>query len=274
MIADTLPNTWVIGDVHGCLQPLEHLLRKLGANLDRDRFCFAGDIVNRGPASFESLRFVMQLGDRAEVTLGNHDLHLLAVLQGIRNPGKRDTLDDILNAPEREKIIYWLRTRSILYEDPHGFTMVHAGIHPHWTLAEARDRARELEQALAADDYADFLAHMYGNVPAHPEDAHSRHERLRSTVNVFTRMRYCTLDGNLDFEHSGPPSLAPPHLLPWYALPGRKPIDGPLVFGHWSAHPAIAPAGIVPTDRGCVWGGWLAGFNAAGGTMSCVAENL
>ncbi len=265
-----MSRSWVIGDVHGCLGELEALIEQLGADPEHDHFCFAGDIVNRGPASLASLRWVMSLGDRASVTLGNHDLHLLATLHDVRRTGKRDTLDEILAAPDRTTIIDWLRTRPILHDNKAGFVLVHAGIHPHWTLHYARKMARELEQALAADDYADFLAHMYGSEPAHPKDANTRYQRLRASVNVFTRMRFCHRDGRLDFEQSGPPSGAPSQLLPWYALPDRRRWEKPVVFGHWSAHPAIAPAGIIPTDRGCVWGGWLAGFNAEGGSMRSV----
>lgn len=267
---DSKPRTWVLGDVHGCLLPLEALLAKLGADPDKDHFCFVGDIVNRGPASLASLRWVMQLGDRAVVTLGNHDLHLLAVLHGVRKPGKRDTLDNIINAKDRSAIVDWLRTRSILYEHDQGFIMVHAGIHPHWTLDEARHRARELEHALRADDYTHFLADMYGNEPASPGGARTPIERLRVAVNVFTRMRYCHRNGELDFTASGPPAQTPGTLRPWYAVPGRRRIEKPIVFGHWSAHPAMAPPGIVPTDRGCVWGGHLAGFCADLGGMRSV----
>jgi bis(5'-nucleosyl)-tetraphosphatase (symmetrical) len=260
----------VIGDVHGCLGTLEALVKKLGADPDRDHFCFVGDIVNRGPESLNSLRWIMNLGDRAYVTLGNHDLHLLATLHDIRRPGRRDTLDEILAAPDRDQIIDWLRTRPVLHDNIAGFVMVHAGIHPHWSLDKARAMARELEHALAADDYLHFLADMYGNEPTHPRDATSDHERLRCSVNVFTRMRFCHPDGSLEFDHSAPPCEAPSHLLPWYAVPGRRKWDKPVVFGHWSAHPAMAPPGIIPTDRGCVWKGHLAGFNTDGASMQSV----
>jgi len=163
----------VIGDVHGCLGTLEALVKKLGADPDRDHFCFVGDIVNRGPESLNSLRWIMNLDDRAYVTLGNHDLHLLATLHDIRRPGRRDTLDEILAAPDRDQIIDWLRTRPVLHDNIAGFVMVHAGIHPHWSLDQARAMARELEHALAADDYLHFLADMYGNEPTHPRDATS-----------------------------------------------------------------------------------------------------
>lgn len=263
-----LPRTWVLGDLHGCLLPLEALLAQLDADLAQDHFCFVGDIVNRGPASLASLRLVMNLGERATVTLGNHDLHLLAVMLGIRRPSKNDTLDTIINARDRDDIINWLRSRSILHESPHGFVMVHAGIHPHWTLNEARRRARELERALRADNYADFIADMYGNTPALPSDAKTRNERLRVAVNVFTRMRFCHRDGRLDFANSGPPAASKLHA--WYATPNRQTIELPIVFGHWSAHPAMAPPGIIPTDRGCVWGGHLAGFRAGSKGMLSV----
>ncbi len=264
------PSSWILGDLHGCVLPLEALLDRLDADLDRDHFYFVGDLVNRGPASLATLRLVMRLGERAIVTLGNHDLHLLAVLHGIRKPGRKDTLSNILSARDRGHIIDWLRHRSVMHETACGDVIVHAGIHPHWTLSEARTRARELESALRSDDYLRFLGEMYGNEPAHPDRATTEIERLRASVNVFTRMRYCHADGRLEFEVSGPPASAPQHLTPWYALPGRQPVPQRIVFGHWSAHPAMAPPGIVPTDRGCVWGGWLAGLSLGTGIMKAV----
>ena len=263
---------FVIGDLHGCLKPLRRLLERLGADEKRDRFHFLGDLVNRGPDSLATLRFVRDLGERATVVLGNHDLHLLAVLNGIREPSKKDTLDEILRAPDRDELADWLRSRSLLeVDEAANHVRVHAGIHPGWSLPEAQRRATELERTLRRDDYRRFLKVMYGNAPRHPDAAANRAGRLRSAVNVFTRMRYCDADGTLDLDASGPPA-GEPRLLPWYRAPGRCAIGKPILFGHWSAHPAMAPPGAVPLDRGCVWGGSMAGVRIGPGATAVAVD--
>ena len=263
---------FVIGDLHGCIKPLQRLLVRLGADTRRDRFHFLGDLVNRGPDSLATLRFVRDLGDRATVVLGNHDLHLLAVLNGIRDPSKKDTLDTILRAPDRDELADWLRSRSLLETDAAaGHVRVHAGIHPLWSLPEAQRRADEVERMLRRKDYRRFLAVMYGNEPRHPDRAVDRVDRLRCSVNVFTRMRYCLADGTLDFQSSRPPA-GESTLQPWYRVPDRQDIGYPILFGHWSAHPAMAPAGIVPMDRGCVWGGTLAGMPIGAGAHAVAVD--
>ena len=263
---------FVIGDLHGCIKPLKRLLAQLGANTRRDHFHFLGDLVNRGPDSLATLRFVRDLGDRATVVLGNHDLHLLAVLNGIREPSRKDTLGTILRAPDRDELTDWLRSRSILeVDEAAGHVRVHAGIHPRWSLSRAQRHAGEVERALRRKDYRRFLEVMYGNEPRHPDHARDRVERLRSSVNVFTRMRYCLADGSLDFSTSGPPADVQ-LLLPWYRVQHREPIALPILFGHWSAHPAMAPPLIVPMDRGCVWGGNLAGVAVGGGAPAVAVD--
>lgn len=248
---------FAVGDLHGCLDALRRLLDRIGFDPAADRLLFVGDLANRGPDSLGTLRYVRSLGDRATSLLGNHDLHLLAVHHGIRRPGRKDTLDDVLAAPDRDELMDWLRRRPVLHADD-GVVAVHAGIPPHWSLGDARRRADKLERRLRADDCAGFLADMYGNEPARWNEAHERTAKLRWTVNAFTRMRYCRADGGLDFACSDAPANAPPGLLPWYRVPRAKPLGAPVLFGHWSAHPAMAPPGPVPLDRGCVWGGSLA----------------
>ncbi len=248
---------YAIGDLHGCLDALRRLLERIGFEPASDRLLFVGDLVNRGPDSLGTLRYVRSLGDSAISLLGNHDLHLLAAHHGIRAPGRKDTLDAILAAPDRDALMDWLRRRPVLHSGD-GFVAVHAGVPPQWSLAEARRRADKLERRLRGNDHAGFLARMYGNEPARWEDADGATMRLRWTVNAFTRMRYCRADGALDFSFNGAPVDAPPDLLPWYRVPRAAPLGLPVLFGHWSAHPAMAPPGIVPLDRGCVWGGELA----------------
>jgi len=251
--------TWAIGDLHGCLDPLERLLEELRFDPAADRLWFVGDIANRGPEPLATLRYVRALGEAAVTVLGNHDLHLLAVIHGVRKPSVKDGLGPLLDAPDRDELERWLRTRSFLHTDTAlGATLVHAGIHPHWTLAEARRHARELEELLPTPRFERFVQRMYGDEPARWSLDLDEHERLRFAVNVFTRMRYCTPDGALELEHSEPPARAPRPLLPWYRVPGRVDPGTRLVFGHWSSHPAMSPPGLLPLDRGCVWNGSLA----------------
>lgn len=253
---------YAIGDLHGCLDPLHRLLDKISFDPPRDRLWFVGDIVNRGPQSLESLRFVKSLGDSALTVLGNHDLHLLAVLHQVRKPSSKDTLDFILTCHDKEELIDWIRHQSIMHWDEHrNIALVHAGIHPHWSLPTALAEASALENTLRRDDYAEFLIDMYGNSPRNWSKTLSGTDRLRFAVNVFTRMRYCQRDGTLDFTHNGPPTTAPPTLLPWHSAQRSEPIGASVIFGHWSSHPAIAPPHLIPIDRGCVWGGSLVAFD-------------
>ena len=268
--------SFAVGDVHGCLDALRRLLDRVGFDPSADRLLFVGDLVNRGPDSLGALRFVRDLGASATALLGNHDLHLLAAHHGVRPPGRKDTFEKILAAPDRDELMDWLARRPVLHVDPDGsWVAVHAGIPAAWSLAEARRRAAALEDRLGGEGRRAFLERMYGDEPARWEDARDGVERLRFTVNAFTRMRFCRADGALDFSFNEAPAHAPPGLVPWYGV-ARPPAAGalpvPVLFGHWSAHPAMAPARIVPLDRGCVWNGSLAclPLDAPGATMVSV----
>lgn len=252
--------TYVIGDLQGCLSPLKRLLDKLSFDPAKDTLWFVGDLVNRGPESLATLRYVRSLGDSAITVLGNHDLHLLAVVHGIRHNSGKDTLQDILNAPDRDELCQWLSRRPILHTDKQlGYTLVHAGIHPQWSLKLAHKLADELTFTFRYE-LADFLGYMYGNSPAGWSKELSGQKRRRFAVNVFTRMRYCHANGDLSFDFNGAPANAPAHLYPWYAVPNRKTLKHRVVFGHWSSHPAMSHDEVIPTDRGCVWGGCLTAF--------------
>ncbi len=265
-------STFIIGDLQGCYSPLLRLLERIDYDDRRDTLWFVGDLVNRGPESIEALRFVRDLGERAITVLGNHDLHLLAAIHGVRKPAPRDTLDAILAAHDRDELEHFLRHQPLMHfsrgksrnkgrRKKRDTVLVHAGIYPLWTLEQAQALARELAMLLPSDAFPYFLEDMYGNTPARWDDDLQGAERLRFAINAFTRMRMIDKRARLDFDYNGPPQLAPKGLMPWYALPERQAIDADIVFGHWSAHPAIAPAGIVPTDRGCVWGGSLVAYN-------------
>jgi len=252
--------TYVIGDLQGCLDPLKRLLDKLQFDPASDKLWFVGDLINRGPQSLKTLRYVKNLGNAAITVLGNHDLHLLAVVHGYRKPSGKDTLDGILKASDRDELCHWLAQQPLLHTDPAlGVTMVHAGIHPHWSLKRATKQALRVQHALASDP-DELFAHMYGNTPAYWSKELGKHKRNRFAINVFTRMRYCHLDGAMDFTFNGSPSAAPANLRPWYSVPDRKPLPYKVIFGHWSSHPGISPASVMPTDRGCVWGGCLSAY--------------
>ena len=270
--------TYAIGDLHGCLEPLERLLDKLRFDTSADSVWFVGDLINRGPQSLQTLRYVKNLGDSAVAVLGNHDLHLLAVKAGSRKPSAKDTLNVILEAEDCERLCDWLRSRPLLHFDANlNTTMVHAGILPGWDLALAQQLAREVENKLRADDYLDFLLEMYGNKPAQWREDLTGADRLRFIINCFTRMRYVHRDAinRLDFTFNGPPKDAPENLIPWHLARKPKLNGGQLVFGHWSSLEGkagkAAKQGVVALDMGCVWGGRLAAINIESGEMTEVS---
>lgn len=250
---------YAIGDLQGCLEPLKRLLDRINFDPSRDRLWFTGDIVNRGPASLESLRFVRSLGERAVTVLGNHDLHLLSVAwTDDRSPRKRDTLDDILEAPDRQELLEWFRCRPLLHHDAElGFTMVHAGLPPQWDLAEARAAAAELESVLQGNHFVKFLRQMYGDKPARWDPKLKGTDRLRFIVNAFTRMRFLRQDGSLELKNKGSLNRAGKELIPWFAFPGRRSAGDRIVFGHWSTLGDLEQENAYGIDTGCVWGGRL-----------------
>jgi len=243
----------VIGDVQGCFASLEKLLAQVDAG---ERLLFVGDIVNRGPQSLEALRFVRGLGDRAIVLLGNHDLHLLAVDAGIRPQHADDTLQDILDAPDRSELIDWLRRRPLAHFEA-GALFVHAGVLPQWTVDKALSLAKEVEARLRADDYRDFLATMYGNAPARWDDSLEGADRLRCVINALTRLRFVAADGTMDFKVKEGATAAPPGYVPWFEHPQRATRGTPVVFGHWSTLGLLLRDDAICLDTGCVWGGRL-----------------
>ncbi|MGH8529282.1 MAG: symmetrical bis(5'-nucleosyl)-tetraphosphatase [Nevskiales bacterium] len=254
-------STYAIGDVQGCYDELRALLKKIRFNPNKDRLWFTGDLVSRGPQSLATLRFVKQLGKAAVVTLGNHDLHLLAfhAHPGIRR--KPDpTLVQVLAAPDCTELMDWLRRRPLLHHDPAlGFTLVHAGLPAPWSLTQARRCAREVQQQLRGPRYRRLLRQMYGNEPKRWSPGLRGSQRLRFIINSFTRMRYCHADGALALDSKGPLGTQPADCLPWFALPGRRSAGGKIVFGHWSALGQVRwpEHGVYGVDSGCVWGGAL-----------------
>ena len=249
---------YAIGDIQGCFDDLQALLELIHFNPQQDQLWFAGDLVNRGPKSLETLYFIRDLGDRAVCVLGNHDLHLIAATYGHPLDNDDHTLDAILGAPDRDELIDWLRHQPLLHHDAAlGYSMIHAGLPPQWDLELARQCALEVETALRSDNVADFIEHMYGNKPRRWSDKLGGWKRMRFTVNCLTRLRFCDDQGRLALKYKGPPGSQPDGICPWFEAPDRKNSDLNIVFGHWSTLGKRDDPGIFPLDTACLWGGEL-----------------
>ena len=245
--------TYAIGDVQGCYDPLRRLLDSFRFDPDQDTLWFVGDLVNRGPQSLETLRFVRSLGNRAVSVLGNHDLALLVIAAGYSKPHRGDTVDAILAAPDRDELLDWLRHQNMLHAG-NGYAMVHAGLLPQWSIEHALALAREVEAVLRGPDYAALLRHLYGNKPDRWNESLTGYDRLRVIVNAMTRLRLCDADGRMEFSHKTGLEGAPAGFLPWFEVPGRASADTPVVFGHWAALGLVLQSNVTAIDTGCVWG--------------------
>jgi bis(5'-nucleosyl)-tetraphosphatase (symmetrical) len=249
---------FAIGDIQGCHDELRALVARIGFKPDRDQLWFTGDLVNRGPQSLEVLRYVRSLGHNAIVVLGNHDLHLLALAFGSRRKQRSgDTLDEILAARDRDPLLEWLLALPLVHFDAgYGDLLVHAGLIPQWNAGTAVELAREVESALATDA-PNVFDNMYGDQPDRWSDALQGTERLRFSINVFTRLRICTRDGRIDLKMKGSPRDVRPPWRPWFEHENRQTRDVRVIFGHWSALGLVRSHGVVGLDTGCVWGGAL-----------------
>ncbi|MCA1924767.1 MAG: symmetrical bis(5'-nucleosyl)-tetraphosphatase [Thiobacillus sp.] len=246
-------STYAIGDIQGCRDSLLRLLDAFAFDAVADRLWFVGDLVNRGPDSLGVLRLIRDLGDAAICVLGNHDLHLLALAEGVGRAHKGDTLDAVLAAPDRDALLRWLRHRRLAWGE-RGFLLVHAGVLPGWSAEAALAHAAEVEAVLQGAAYREFLEHMYGNAPTAWDDALTGMDRLRVIVNAFTRLRYCSAAGDMEFRHKGAPGSQPAPWLPWFDVPGRASTDTTCVFGHWSTLGLINRPDLIALDTGCLWG--------------------
>lgn len=244
---------WAIGDVQGCFDELVALLAQIGFDRSRDTLWFVGDLVNRGPKSLAVLRFVRDLQDGARVVLGNHDLHLVCRAEGLWKRREDDTLDEILDAADGVEIVAWLRRQPLMHVED-GFAMVHAGILPSWSIAQARQRASEVEAVLASTGYREFLARMYGSEPSRWSETLEGWDRLRAIVNVFTRMRFSTLANDIEVRTKG--ADAPEGFQPWFDL-RQDAVEPFVVCGHWSTLGLKLSPRVAAIDTGCVWGGAL-----------------
>lgn len=251
---------YLVGDVHGCYQELETLLENVSFRPERDKLFCVGDIVGRGPDSRKALELFVSLGTSAQVVLGNHDLNLLAILNGLREANPKDLLGGIVQAPKalREHWSDWLRQQPLMVESPasvpQSFTMCHAGIYPWWSLSEAADLAKEVVSELQSERFIPLLQNMYGNSPTHWHSSLSGFDRYRFIVNAFTRMRYCRQDGYLDLTAKGSPAKSrEDDLKPWFHW--WKPTSSTIIFGHWAALAGHTErADVIGLDTGCVWG--------------------
>lgn len=247
---------YAIGDVQGCYDPLRQLLDKIDFNPDKDKIWLTGDLVNRGPKSLKTVRFVRELGDAAVTVLGNHDLHLLALHYGaVRNGNRFSSLKKFLKASDADELCDWLRNRPLVHHSKKLNTLlVHAGTYPRWTVTKTLARAREVEKALRGDDYFNVLGKMYGNTPNKWSGNLTGYKRLRFIINCLTRMRMITPDDRLALNFSGSPFRARKGMLPWYEAETPSWRGTRIVFGHWSALGLVVLPDVVSLDTGCVWG--------------------
>lgn len=248
--------TYFVGDLQGCYDELQLLLEKVQFDPSQDQLYLVGDLVARGDKSLECLRFVKSLGESAKTVLGNHDLHLISTALGIKKVKARDRVEAIFAASDFDELIDWLRHQPLLvHHQQQHFVMVHAGISPDWDLATAKQCAQEVEDALRHCDYRYLLENMYENSPDRWHNDLQGLERLRYSINVFTRMRFCHWDHRLDFDCKQPPKFSPKELTPWFNLANPLYKEIPIIFGHWaSLVDTPTPENIYALDTGCVWG--------------------
>ena len=252
---------YAIGDIQGCYERLRDVLAKVDFSPSRDRLWVAGDMINRGPSSLASLRYIESLGSSAVVVLGNHDLHLLAVAFGGHALKNKDTLKEIFDAPDHQHLLHWLCQQNLLVQDPdRHFVMVHAGLPHIWDIDDAAGYAREVEAAISGPNAADFFANMYGNQPSRWDDQLQGTDRLRVITNYFTRMRFIAEDGTLEFDIKESANNAPEGFAPWFHYPRDD--NARVLFGHWAALEGVTDSErFIGLDTGCVWGGKLTMMN-------------
>ncbi len=264
-------STYVIGDIQGCYAEFQQLLEKIQFDITKDALWLVGDIVNRGPQSLEVLRFCKNFKGKLHCVLGNHDLHLLATAEGVRPQKPSDTMVEILHAPDRDELLAWLRNRPLLHYDKKLDTiMVHAGIYPLWTLAQAIAYAKETADALKQGG---MLQYMYGNAPVQWRENLEGASRFRFMINAFTRMRVLNADDSLNLEYNGTIDALPTNTTPWFKklLPEYRTVR--IVFGHWAALQGITNApNVFGLDTGCVWGGTLTALRLEDKKLFSVAQ--
>ncbi|MFZ9642801.1 MAG: symmetrical bis(5'-nucleosyl)-tetraphosphatase [Candidatus Methylopumilus sp.] len=248
--------SYAIGDIQGCFHSFQSLLKKIQFNPSNDQLWLVGDLINRGAGSLEVLRWVVDHQSAIVTVLGNHDLHTLVVAEGFVNAHRSDTIQSLLDAPDAPALLTWLRHQPLLHM-AQGYLMVHAGLLPQWTVSQAQSLADEVHQALMADNYREFLQHMYGNQPDQWDNALTGWDRLRVITNAMTRLRVCSQAGEMEFKFKGEKANCPAGYFPWFEAPDRASIDTPIIFGHWSALGLYQANNVYALDTGCLWGGAL-----------------
>ncbi len=247
--------TYAVGDIQGRYYDLLRLLDRIRFTPECDNLILLGDLVNRGPNSLEVVRFAMSHASSVRTVLGNHDLYLLGALENVVEPRERDSFSNILTAPDREPILEWICSQPLVIDEPNlNILAVHAGVHPFWTHNDILTYAKEVERVIASPGRSDFLTHMLGNKPRRWSDSLSDWKRIRTLVNIFTRMRYIKRNGKLDFKEVRTRGKQQKNLIPWFEFPGRVKIKPTVIFGHWSTLGVYQQPGILAMDSGCCWG--------------------
>lgn len=268
---------YAIGDIQGCYHAFLALLARIEFDPKQDRLWLVGDLINRGSGSLEVLRWCYAHQASIKVVLGNHDLHALVVAAGFVRAHKGDTLDSLLAAPDKDALLNWLRHQALAYyaevAPGQAYLMVHAGLLPEWTLAQTLAYAAEVEAALQGPEHLHFLAHMYGNLPNRWHDSLTGIDRLRVITNALTRLRVCTLAGEMEFQFKGELADVPAPYLPWFALKNRASQTDPIIFGHWSALGLQQQGNVYALDTGCLWGGQLTAMNLQSRAISQVPSD-
>lgn len=248
--------TYAIGDLQGCFLSFQDLLKKIQFNPVHDCLWFVGDLINRGSGSLDVMRWMLEHQSSVVTVLGNHDLHTLVVAEGFVSAHRSDTIQSLLDAPDAPELLSWLRNQPLVHFE-HGYLLVHAGLLPAWTVDQAMALGAEVQLALQAPNYCEFLQHMYGNDPKRWDDGLTGWDRLRVITNAMTRLRICSRDGEMEFKFKGELQNIPDGYQPWFELSHRASVNTPIVFGHWSALGLQHKNNVYSLDTGCLWGGHL-----------------
>jgi len=252
-------STYLVGDIQGCYESLQQLLEKIEFDPASDRLWLCGDLVNRGGRSLEVLHLLKSLGESVNITLGNHDLHLLAHYDRYPdgNSGNKE-FDAVFADPECDSLMNWLCTQPLAcWSEEHRLLRVHAGVIPQWGWQAAISAGEEVSAVLLSDQRSEFFRNMYGNRPRRWREDRDGWKRLRLITNILTRLRFCDEEGRGIYNASGAPGSQPVKYKPWFKHKHRQTRDVTIAFGHWAALGLRVKKRYISMDSGCVWGGKL-----------------